>query len=258
MRNQPDRPLSGRKILITGASSGVGDHLARMLARQGAIVACCARRIDRLDNLVAQISAEGGTALAVPCDVADAKSISSAFQFAEDRIGPIDSVICNAGINHPGPAIKLSTENLDAILSVNLRGAFLTAQEGARRISSDEVPESRRRIIFISSILGTKPLAGAAIYGATKAGVILLAKTLALEWSRRRITVNCICPGYMPTEIIDDWFETPGGKADMARWPRQDFMAVDRLDPALLFLLSEAAASTTGNAIIVDEGQSLV
>lgn len=255
--NGNEKELAGRVILITGASSGVGKHLALMLAQRGAAVACCARRVDKLHDLVTQIMAQGGSACAVPCDVTDHASIVAAFAVAEERLGPIDSVICNAGINHAGPAIKLSAESLDAILSVNLRGAFLTAQEGARRIIANDIAATRRRVIFIASILGTKPLAGAAVYGATKAGVILMAKTLALEWARRGITVNTICPGFMPTEIIDDWFETPGGKADMARWPNKDFMPVEKLDPAILFLLSEASASITGNAIIVDEGQSL-
>jgi NAD(P)-dependent dehydrogenase (short-subunit alcohol dehydrogenase family) len=249
--------LTGRKVLITGASSGVGRHLAHMLAHEGAAVVCAARRAAHLDDVVGAIRATGGTALAVPCDVTRSASIAGAFDAAEAAFGPIDSVICNAGIQFAGPALRLPEDQLNAILSVNLRGAFLTAREGARRMSVDAVPESRRRVVFIASILGQKAQAGAAVYAATKAGTIMLAKTLALEWSRRRIAVNAICPGYMETEILDEWFETPSGKADMARWPRGQFMDLAQLDAPLTFLLSEGAAGTTGNAIIVDEAQSL-
>lgn len=250
--------LVGRTVLITGASSGVGRDLARSLAGAGANVVACARRRAMLDDLVAEIESAGGSAFAQDCDVTDASAITAAFDAGEARYGPIDSVIANAGINHAGPAMKLEVAQIDAILSVNLRGAFLTAQEGARRmIAADDAADAPRRILFVASILGLRPQAGAAVYSATKAGVVMLAKSLALELARHRISVNALCPGYMPTDIVDDWFESEGGKRQIAGWPRRRLMPVAELEAAVHYLLSTGAGSVTGTSLTVDDGQSL-
>lgn len=251
--------LVGRNILLTGASSGVGRHLAVMLAASGAHVVCCARRVSELDALVAEIRAQGGAASAQVCDVADAGSITAAFDAAEGMVGPIDSVIVNAGINHAGPASRASIEALDQIMAVNLRGAYLTAREGARRMiaSGPPSPDRPRRIVFIASILGRRAQAGAAMYSATKAGVLMLAKSFALEWARHEINVNAILPGYMPTDIVADWFASDAGKAQVDGWPRRRLMPVSALDPAVLFLLSPEARAVTGTELVVDDAQSL-
>jgi len=251
--------LSGRNILLTGASSGVGRHLAKMLAGEGAHVICCARRQPELDSLVAEIKAAGGKATAQVCDVADAASIAAAFDVAEARAGLVDSVICNAGINVAGPAHSISVEDLDRILDINLRGAFLTAQQGAKRmIASGPPSEDRpRRIVFIASILGRKVNPGAAIYSATKAGVLMLTQSLAFEWARHHINVNAVMPGFMPTDIVEDWFTTDAGQAQIARWPRRRLMPVEDLDPAIRFLLSREARSVSGTEIVIDDTQRL-
>lgn len=250
--------LAGRTILVTGASSGVGRDLARSLAGAGARVVACARRRAMLDDLVAEIAAAGGSAFAQDCDVTDAAAIAAAFDAGEARYGPIDGVIANAGINHAGPALKLDVAQLDAILSVNLRGAFLTAQEGARRmIAAGDASDAPRRILFVASILGLRPQAGTAVYSATKAGVVMLAKSLALELARHRISVNALCPGYMPTDIVDDWFESEGGKRQIAGWPRRRLMPVAELEAAVHYLLSAGAGAVTGTSLTVDDGQSL-
>lgn len=251
--------LSGRHVMVTGASSGVGRHLARVIAGRGARVVCCARRADRLEDLVAEIEEAGGTALAQACDVSDAGSIVAAFEAAEAAGGALDSVVVNAGVNVAAPAHRLSLADLDFILSVNLRGAFLTAQEAGRRMIASGPPHADRprRIVFVASILGRKPELGAAAYSMTKAGVLMLTKALAREWARHEICVNAVLPGYMPTDIVTDWFETAKGKAQMEGWPRQRLMPVGDLDPAILFLLSQEAKSVTGAEIVVDDAQSL-
>ena len=249
--------LRGRNVLVTGASSGVGRHLAVTLAGHGANVACCARRADRLADLVSEIERRGGRGIALSCDVADLSSIRETFDRAAEAFGAIDSVIANAGTNTAGPALALEVADLDAVLAVNLRGAFLTATEGARRMIDGDVPEDRRRIVFIASILGARASRGTAAYSATKAGVMMMARSLGLEWARRQINVNAVCPGYMPTEIVEDWFETDGGKAEMAAWPRRRLMPVEALDDAVLYLLSSAGRYVTGTALTVDDGQSL-
>lgn len=251
--------LAGRNVLLTGASSGVGRHFAHLLAGKGAHVACCARRKEQLDTLVEDIGADGGKAIPIVCDVADAGSIRDAFDAAERAAGTIDTVIVNAGINHAGPAHSIAVDDLDRILAVNLRGAFLSAREGAARMIASGPPDERkpRRVVFVASILGRKAQPGAAAYSATKAGVLMLTKSLANEWARHEINVNAILPGYMPTEIVSDWFESEKGKAQIAGWPRRRLMPVEDLDPALLFLLSPEARSVSGSEIVIDDTQSL-
>lgn len=253
------RSLVDRNILLTGASSGVGRHLARMLADEGARVTCCARRQAELDSLVDEIHDARGTAKAQVCDIGDAQAIVEAFDTAEQSFGPVDTVICNAGINVAGPAHSISVDDLDRIMSINLRGAFLTAQQGAKRMiaSGKPVADQPRRIMFIASILGRKAQAGTALYSATKAAVLMLTRSLALEWGRHGINVNAILPGYMPTDIVDEWFASEPGKAQIAGWPRRRLMPVADLDPAVKFLLSPEARSVSGTEIVVDDTQSL-
>ena len=250
--------LAGRNILLTGASAGVGRHFAHVLAREGAHVACCARRKDQLDALVSEIEADGGRATAIVCDVADDASIRAAFDTAERAAGMVDSVIVNAGVNQAGPAHSIAVAELDRIVAINLRGAFLTAREGAARmIAAGTAAATPRRVVFVASILGRKVQPGAAAYSATKAGVLMLARSLAHEWARHEINVNAILPGFMPTEIVSDWFESEKGKAQIAGWPRRRMMPVADLDPALLFLLSAEARSVSGSEIVIDDTQSL-
>lgn len=251
--------LAGRTILITGASSGVGKHLSLMIAKEGANVIGCARRAEMLEDLVEEIRAEGGKAAAVPCDVTIAGSLENAFASAESRFGTVDGVVVNAGINHAGPFAAASVEEIDAVLSVNLRGALLTAREGGKRMLAAARSGAERpwRVLFVASILGLRPIPGAATYSATKAGVVMLAKALALEWARHGISVNAICPGYMPTDIVEDWFASEGGKRQLEGWPRRQLMPVDRLDGMVRLLLGEGGESISGTAVTIDDGQSL-
>jgi len=251
--------LTGRNILLTGASSGVGRHMAAMLAGCGANIVCCARRMADLQTLVAEIEEKGGSALAQQCDVASAESVAAAFDAAEKRFGLVDSTIVNAGIAHAMPATKITVEMFDQVMAVNLRGAFLTAREaGARLIKSgDPVAGQPRRVIFIASTTGSKPERGAVAYGASKAGMIMMSKTLALEWARHEINVNAILPGFMPTDIIADYLASDAGQKQIGGWPRKRAMPVEDLDPAILFLLSAQARSVSGIELVVDDTQTL-
>lgn len=251
--------LDGRNVLLTGASSGVGRHLARMLSAEGAHVICCARRAAELDSLVAEIEAGGGKALAQVCDVSDADSVRRAFDAGENAAGLVDSVIVNAGVTNAMPAAKMPVESFDQVMAINLRGAFLTAREGgARMIASGPAdPAQPRRIIFIASTSGRKPERGAVAYGASKAGAIMMAKTMALEWARHDINVNAILPGFMPTDIISGYLESEAGQKQIAGWPRRRTMPVQDLDPAVMFLLSAGARSVSGIELVVDDTQTL-
>ncbi len=250
--------LAGRTLLITGASSGLGLEFAKAAAAAGASLALAARRTDRLTVLAADIEAAGGRAVAVTMDVQDEASVIAGFDQAQAALGPIDSVIANAGMNSVGLAAEIDIAEFQNVLSVNLTGAFLTAREGARRMMAAFPREAQRgRIVLVASIGAHMVLPGAAAYCASKAGVAMLGKSLAREWANRGINVNVVCPGYIETELNADWFHSEGGKKQLAGFPRRRLMEEADLDPVVLYLLSDAARTITGSVITLDDGQSL-
>lgn len=252
----PAFDLTGRTLLITGASSGLGARFARLAVASGARVAAAARRADRLAALVEELGP--GKAAAVTMDVESEASVIAGFDAAERALGPIDTVIANAGMNIEGLAADIAVEDFDKVMNVNVRGAFLTAREGARRMMAAGSKETGRgRIVLIASIGAHKVLPGVAAYCASKAGVAMLGKSLAREWVNRGINVNVLCPGYIETEINSDWFQEEGGKKQMASFPRRRLMEEGDLDGMFGFLSSDASRGTTGSVITVDDGQSL-
>lgn len=255
-----DQTLAGRTVLITGASSGIGAHLARRAAAAGARVALAARRADRLEALVAEI---GPGAAAFSMDVEDEASIIAGYDAIEERLGVPHSVIANAGINMEGLALDIPAEDFDKVWGVNTRGVFLTAREGARRMikAGSEDPGSpwggRGRILLIASIGAHKVLPGLTAYCASKAATAMLGRSLAREWARKGINVNVLCPGYIKTELNADWFDAEGGKRLVAGFPRKRLMDEEDLTVTALHLCSDAARALTGSVITVDDGQSL-
>ena len=197
--------------------------------------------------------------MAQVCDVSDEASVKAAYDAAESAAGLVDSVIVNAGMTNAMPAIKMPVDSFDQLMAINLRGAFLTAREGGARMiaSGDPDPARPRRVVFVASTAGMKPERGAAAYGSSKAGMIMMAKTLALEWARHEINVNSILPGFMPTEIISGYLESEAGQKQIASWPRRRTMPVEDLDAAFLFLLSAGARSVSGSELVIDDTQTL-
>lgn len=244
--------LSGRTALITGASSGLGARFGRILAANGARVALGARRKDRLEALATEI---GGRAAAIAMDVAREADIIAGFDAAEAAFGPVDTVIANAGIDGAGMAVDMPEEEIERTLGINLKGAILTAREGAKRMIANKV--ERGRIVMIASITAFEPSPGLVAYAASKAGVVQAARSLAREWARYGICVNTISPGYIRTAINDDWFDTEPGRKQIARFPKRRLMGEEGLDGPLLFLCSDAAEFVTGSDFILDDGQTL-
>ena len=250
--------LTGRTILITGASSGIGANLARAAARAGAKVAAAARRADKLADLVTEITAAGGTAQAFAINVEDEASIIAGYDAIEAAFGPPDSVIANAGISIQGSALDISAEDFDKVLNVNTRGVFLTAREGARRMINAGSPASERgRILLVASIGAHKVLPGLTAYVTSKAATAHMGKSLAREWARKGINVNVLCPGYIKTELNDEWFDSEGGQKLVATFPRKRLMETSDLEAMALYLTSDAARAVTGSVFTVDDGQSL-
>ena len=254
----PAFDLSGRVALVTGASSGFGEHWSRLLAAAGAKVVLAARRTDRLQTVAAQIRADGGEALAVALDVTDEAATVAAYAAAEAAFGTVDTIIANAGVSDDKLALELSAESFEQIVAINLTGVFKTVREGARRlIAADQA--ARGRVVIVSSITARKPYAAMTAYAASKAGVLHMSRLMAKEWARKGICVNAILPGYIETEMTGELFaeDKKGGEWLLKSFPRRALTPISAMDVPLLFFCSDLAANVTGAELTVDDGQSL-
>jgi NAD(P)-dependent dehydrogenase (short-subunit alcohol dehydrogenase family) len=191
-------------------------------------------------------------------DVEDEASVIAGYDAVEAAFGAPESVIANAGISLQGSALEISIENFDKVQAVNTRGAFLTAREGARRmIKAGSAASQRGRILLVASIGAFQVLPGLTAYVASKAATAHMGKSLAREWARKGINVNVLCPGYIKTELNDDWFDSEGGQKLVAGFPRRRLMETADLEALALYLTSDAARAVTGSVFTVDDGQSL-
>lgn len=247
--------LSGRTVLIAGASSGIGAGFARTLAAAGARVVLGARRLERVAALAGEI---GDAALAVALDVTDEASVIAAYDAAEARFGTVDSVVANAGIGIGGRSTDAPADGVRGVLDTNLLGAYLVAREGARRmIAAGSREREDGRVVLIGSITAEQNGTGDAMYAATKAGLAHLGRQLAREWVRQGINVNTLQPGWIPTEINAEWFAGERGQADIAGLHRRRLLDAGALDDMLIYLLSDRSRQVTGATFTIDDGQSL-
>jgi len=243
--------LDKRVALVTGASSGLGRHFAATLAQAGATVAVCARRRDKTQELVEQLQDAGYQAMAVAMDVSNAVSVREAFSEIEQELGTIDLIVNNAGVAATQSVLEHDEVTWDQVLDTNLKGAWLVAQEGARRMVQSGKGGS---IVNIASILGERVAGGASSYAASKAGLIQLTKAMALELARHGIRVNALAPGYVSTDLNRDFLTSAAGQRLMARIPQRRFANPCELDGPLLLLASEAGSYITGSVLAVDGG----
>lgn len=250
----PSFDLKGQVALVTGASSGIGRHLALLYAAAGASVAVCARREERLAETASAIAAEGGKALALTCDVTNPESIAAAVAATEDGLGPLSILVNNAGVAVTKSFLRHEEADWDYVLDTNLKGAALTAREFARHL----VAKGRGgRIINMASIAGSRTLLGLSSYCASKAGVLHLTHALAMELARYDILVNALAPAYVETDMNREFLQSEAGKKLEARIPLRRAGQVEDLDGAALLLASPAGAYITGAVIPVDGGHAV-
>ena len=247
----PRFSLDGRTALVTGASSGLGQHFARVLHAAGATVVLAARRVDRIEAEAARL---GERASALAMDVTDEQSILAGFERLAANGTICDVVINNAGISGSSMLLQMETTEWDSVIEVNLRGPFLVAREAARRLVAAKRSGS---IVNIASILGLRVSPALAPYMASKAGLIHLTRSMAFEFARYGIRVNALCPGYFETEINSDFLKTEYAQASLKRVPQRRIGDLRDLTGPLLLLASDAGAFMTGEAVVVDGGQSI-
>jgi NAD(P)-dependent dehydrogenase (short-subunit alcohol dehydrogenase family) len=247
--------LDGQVAIVTGASSGLGAHFAETLARAGAKVAIAARRVERLSALAGKIAGDDGRALPVELDVTDAQSVAEAVRITEAELGPISILVNNAGVPSGGKVLEMEEEEWDSVLDTNLKGAWLMAREVGRHMVEHE---TAGRIINIASVIGVSTAAKRVLaYSISKAGMVNLTQTMALELGEKGIRVNAIAPGYIQTELNHDFLNSPAGQRIATRVPLGRFGETADLDGILLLLAGPAASYITGSVFTVDGGLSL-
>jgi len=217
--------VSGKIALVTGASSGFGAHFAKILSAHGAKVVVAARRTDRLEILVSEINATGGDAMAIAMDVTNSKSIRDAFDAAETKYGHVNILSNNAGV-------------ADSKMAVEGSG-------------------TKGCIVNTASILGLRAAISQASYATSKAGVVQLTKVLALEWARKNIRVNALCPGYFVTDLNREYFSSDKGKNYIAATPARRTGELDELSAPFMLLASDAGSYVNGVALPVDGAHSI-
>ena len=244
--------IAGKIALVTGASSGLGERFARVLAANGARVAIAARRTDRLEALAADLRGQGAEVLPLAMDVASVASVRAGADAVLAALGPIDILVNNAGISIQAKLESIEEAEYDAVLDTNLKGAFFLAQAAAKQMIAHQ---RQGRIVNIASIAGQRAIGQLSTYGMSKAALIQMTHAMAREWGRHGINTNAIAPGYIATEISADFLKTDAGAKWLTTLPRRRMGEPQDLDALLLLLCSgQPARFINGSIMTADDG----
>jgi NAD(P)-dependent dehydrogenase (short-subunit alcohol dehydrogenase family) len=247
--------LTNKTALITGASSGLGQHFAHVLADAGAYVVLAARRLDRLEEVAESIEKRGGKALPVQMDVTSDDSVTGAFAEIREALGrPCDVLVNNSGMSREGWFWEMPEKDWDTVIETNLTGVWRVAKHATKAMIN---AGSGGSIINIASITALRPSNMISAYSASKAAVDHLTRTMALEASRHGIRVNAIAPGYFKTAINDEFLDSEAGQRMAKRVPMRRFGNYEELSGPLLLLASEQGGYMTGSTLVVDGGHTL-
>jgi glucose 1-dehydrogenase len=248
-------PLKGRRALVTGASSGIGEAIAHRLAAAGATVIIVYRsHAAAAKKTVANIEALGGEAMALRADMAKEREIKSLFAQVFKKTGPLDILVNSAGMENKHPFLTMPVKDWDQVMSVNLRAVFLCSQLAAQGM----VKKNRGVIINISSVHAVLPWIGYAHYCASKGGLEMLMKTMALELAGQGVRVNNVAPGAIATPINDSWLHDAAKvRQELKKIPLHRIGRPEEVAGAVLYLASDEAAYVTGTTLFIDGGRTL-
>jgi 3-oxoacyl-[acyl-carrier protein] reductase len=247
--------LDQRVALVTGASRGIGRAIAKTLAERGAVVAInYARNEDAATSLAGEIAAAGGKAITVGFDVAEPDAVEAGIKRVVDELGGLHILVNNAGISIDGLLLRAKPEDLRRTLAVNLEGAFHCCKAASRHLLK---AKQAGRIINVSSVVGETGNAGQAMYASSKAGLLGLTKSLALELAGRGVTVNAITPGFIETDMTDAALQGDAREQLLGKIPLRRIGAASEVAEAVAWLASPAASYVTGHVLRVNGGLAL-
>ena len=247
--------LSGQAALVTGASGGLGRHFALVLARAGAKVALAARRAEALDAVAAEIAAFDGRAIPIAMDVTLERSVEEGVRAAETELGAITILVNNSGIALPNAMLDQEEAQWSRVLDTNLTGAWRVGRAVADHMIRLGPGGA---IVNIASILGFRVRSHVSAYATSKAALIQLTRSMAVEWARYSIRVNAIAPGYIVTDLNREFLASPQGEEMRQRTPQRRFLDPEDLDGPLLLLCGPGSSGMTGSVVVVDGGRSAI
>lgn len=239
--------VEGLKILVSGASSGIGAHLTQFLAGQGADVVAAARRLDRLEALA---EASKGTITPLKMDVSDRQSVADGVEAAREAMGGLDGLFNNAGVEWGGRTLEMTADEWEHVIGINLNSAFLVANTAAKIMAK----QRSGAILNTASILGFGTGRGVTAYATSKAAVVHMTKNMAMEWARYGLRVNAIAPGYFPSEMTQPYLSSERGQAMRNQVPMRRFGELHELEGPVELLLGSRGSYITGITLPVDGG----
>ncbi len=242
--------LTGKNALITGATGGIGAEIAKSLAKQGAKLVLSSTKEDRLKELAASINFETHI---LTCNLGDENEVEALFDKAEEKLGQIDIIVCNAGVTKDNLSLRMKNEDWDQVLNINLRSTFILNRSAIKKM----IKRKNGRIINISSVVAFSGNPGQANYVASKAGMIGMSKSLALEVASRGITINCVAPGFIQTAMTDSLNEAQK-QAIMNSIPIGKMGNSKDIAAAVAFLASNEASYITGQTLHVNGGMLMI
>ncbi|MFT6106511.1 MAG: 3-oxoacyl-[acyl-carrier protein] reductase [Rickettsiales bacterium] len=242
--------LTGKKALITGATGGIGGQIAKSLSAAGATIVISGTREEKLKELATQI--DGETHI-LPCNLSAVEEVEALFDKAEALVGQIDILVCNAGVTKDGLAIRMKNDDWDQVLNINLKSTFILNRNAVKKM----MRRKNGRIINISSIVGVSGNPGQANYVASKAGMIGMSKSFALEVASRGITINCIAPGFIATQMTEALTDTQK-QGIMSSIPAGKMGNPEDIASSTVFLSSSEAGYITGQTLHVNGGMLMI
>lgn len=245
--------LSGRVALVTGASKGLGKAIATALAEAGADLAIVSRTAADLEAAARELRSNGRRVLPVAADVTQETSVATMTAKVLDHFGRIDILVNNAGIGETKAVVEMDRECWDRVLAVNLSGPMLCC----KHVGPHMIRQRSGKVINVASVMATRVARSLAAYAASKAALVQLTRTLALEWIRDGVHVNALCPGYFRTDMNEEFFSSTRGKRFIAELPMGRLGDPRELQGAAVFLASHASSYVTGTTLYVDGGHSL-